>query len=83
MRIDGSGDEDAPHLKIKAYHDDIARGNTQAIKLNALEVMKILIPRPWYLKSLNADGKRQFLQLSEQKLSDVSICMRTSYYMSY
>ncbi len=25
-RIDGSGDEDAPlHLKIKAYHDDIAR----------------------------------------------------------
>ncbi len=27
MRIHGSGDEDAPlHLKIKAYHDDIARG---------------------------------------------------------
>ena len=36
MRIQGSGDEDAPlHLKIKAYHDDIARGDTQAIKLNA------------------------------------------------
>jgi hypothetical protein len=28
--------ENAPlHLKIKTYHDDIARGDTQAIKLNA------------------------------------------------
>ncbi len=35
MRIHGSGDEDVPlHLKIKAYHDDIARGDTQAIKLS-------------------------------------------------
>ncbi len=61
MRIDGSSDEDAPlHLMIKAYHDDIARGDTQAIKLNASEVRKILIPRPWYLKSVNPDCKRPF-----------------------
>jgi hypothetical protein len=46
MHIHGSCDEDAPlHLKIKAYHDDIARGDTQAMKLNASEVRKILIPR--------------------------------------
>jgi hypothetical protein len=28
--------------------------------LNASEVRKILIPRQWYLKSLNPDGKRPF-----------------------
>ena len=45
-RIHGSGDEDAQlHLKIKAYHDDIARGDTTAIKLSASEVRKTLIPR--------------------------------------
>ena len=60
-RIHGSGDEDAPlHLKIKAYHDDIARGDTTAIKLTASEVRKILIPRQWYIQSLNPDGKRPF-----------------------
>ena len=61
MRIHGSGDEDAPlHLKIKAYHDDIARGDTPAIKLTASEVRKILIPRQWYIQSLNPDGTRPF-----------------------
>ena len=61
MRIHGSGDEDAPlHLKIKAYHDDIAQGDTPAIKLTASEVRKILIPRQWYLKSVNPGGKRPF-----------------------
>ncbi len=61
MRIHGSDDEDAPlHLKIKAYHDNIAPGDSQAIKLNASDVRKILIPRTWYLNSLNPDGKRPF-----------------------
>ncbi len=48
------------HRKIKAYHDDIARGDTTAVKLPASEVRKILIPRQWYLQSLNSDGKRPF-----------------------
>jgi len=63
-RIHGSGDDDAPlHLKIKAYHNDIARGDTTAIKLSASEVRKILIPREWYIQSLNPDGKRPYQEV--------------------
>jgi hypothetical protein len=72
LRIDRSGDEDAPlHLKIKAYHDDIARGNTQAINLNILELRKILIPRPWFLKSVDQDGKQPFSVVRSEVVSRV------------
>jgi hypothetical protein len=35
-------------------------GDTPAFKLTASEKRKILIPRQWYLKSLNPDGKLPF-----------------------
>ncbi len=62
--IDRSGDEDVPlHLKMKAYHDHIAWGDTQAIKFNISELKKILILRVWYLKSVDPDGKRKFAEV--------------------
>ncbi len=64
LRIDGSCDEDAPlHLNIKAYLSDIDRGDAQQMILNIAELRKILMPCPWYLKSIDSDGKRPFAEV--------------------
>ena len=62
--IDRSGvDGAALHLKINAYHADIARGDRQATKLPQPELVDLLMPLQWYLKQLDPDGKREFSEV--------------------
>ncbi len=43
MQVHGSGDEDVPlHLKIKAYYNEIARGDTQAIKSSVSDTTPVV-----------------------------------------
>ena len=56
-----SGESGAPlHLKIKAYHVDIARGDTQRPGLKMDDIITMVVPRQSYLKSIDPDGTRPF-----------------------
>ncbi len=57
--IDGA----AVHLKIKAYHADVARGDLVKSKLKHFELVELLIPLQWYLKHLDPDGKKTFREV--------------------
>jgi hypothetical protein len=59
-----SGCDGAPlHLKIKAYHDDVAKGLRKKSALKQSNIMELLMPRDWYLKSLDPDGKRPLAEV--------------------
>ena len=59
--VDRSGVDGAPlHLKIKAYHPDVASGVRQKTALKQPGITELLMPRGWYLKSIDPDGKRPF-----------------------
>ena len=56
-----SGESGVPlHLKIKAYHVDIARGDTQRPRLKMDDIITMVVPRQLYLKSIDPDGTRLF-----------------------
>ena len=62
--IDHSGCDGAPlHLKIKAYHADVAKGLKKKSALKISNVMELLMPRDWYLKSLDPGGKRPLAEV--------------------
>ncbi len=60
-----SVDRAALHLKIKACHADVVRGESQKTKLKQLEIVELLVPLQWYLKHLDPDGKRPFREVKE------------------
>ena len=51
------------HLKIKAYHVDIARDDTRRPGLKLDDIGSIVVPRQSYLKHIDADGTRRFEDL--------------------
>ena len=59
--------EGAPlHLKIKAYHADVANGVREKSSLKQSDIKELLMPRDWYLKSIDPDGKRPFGEVKLQ-----------------
>ncbi len=51
--VDGA----AVHLKIKAYHADVAREDREKFKLKQCELVELLMQLQWYLKHLeNVQG---------------------------
>ena len=56
-----SGEPGAPlHLKIKAYHVDIARGDAPRPGLKLDDIITMVVPRQSYLKYIDPDGTRPF-----------------------
>ena len=55
------------HLKIKAYHADIASGNRQKTLLKQQDIAeaaeRLLMPWDWLLKDIDPEGKRQFSEV--------------------
>ena len=51
------------HLKIKA---DVANGDRQKTALKQQDIAELLMPRDWYLKSIDPDGKRPFGEVKLQ-----------------
>ena len=59
--IDRSCVDGAPlHLKIKAYHADIARDDRQATKLHQSEIVELLLLLSCFLKHIDPDGQWPF-----------------------
>ena len=55
-RISNAGYKDAPlHLKSKAYHIDIARGDCERSGIQVAD-SEWLMPQQWYQKGLDPDG---------------------------
>ena len=48
------------HLKIKAYHVDIARGDAQRPGLKLDDIITMVVPRQTYLNYIDPDGTRPF-----------------------
>ena len=66
-RIHRSGESGAPlHLKIKAYHVDIARGDTQRPGLKLDDIISMVVPRQSYLKRIDPDGTRAFADVKAE-----------------
>ena len=60
-RIHRSGESGAPlHLKIKAYHVDIARDEARRPGLKLDDIGSIAVPRQSCLKRIDADGTWPF-----------------------
>jgi hypothetical protein len=59
--VDGA----AVHLKTKAYHSDVARGDQEKSKLKQSDLVELLMPRQWYLKHLDSDGTKTFREVKE------------------
>ena len=65
--VDRCGYDGAPlHLKIKAYHADVANGVREKSSLKQSDIKELLMPRDWYLKSIDPDGKRPFVEVKLQ-----------------
>ena len=59
--LDSCGVDGAPlHLKIKAYHVDVANGGRKKTSLKQQDIAELLMPRNWYLKHIDAEGKQPF-----------------------
>ena len=54
------------HLKIKAYHVDIARGDTQRPGLKMDDIITMVVPRQSYLKYIDPDGTRPFEEVKAE-----------------
>ena len=60
-RIRGSGESGAPlHLKIRAYHVDISRDDTEGPGLKLDDIATMVVPRHSYLRRIDPDGTRRF-----------------------
>ncbi len=60
-RIHDAGEPGAPlHLKIKAYHVDLARGDVDRPGMILEQIAAMAIPRPSYLRHIDPDGTRPF-----------------------
>ena len=65
--VDRCGYEGAPlHLKIKAYHADVAIGVREKSGLKQSHITELLMPRDWYLKSIDPEGKRPFAEVKKK-----------------
>ena len=65
--VDRCGVDGAPlHLKIKAYHADVAIGVREKSGLKQSHITELLMPRDWYLKSIDPEGKRPFAEVKKQ-----------------
>ena len=61
QRIHMAGEPAAPlHLKIKAYHADVSRKDVERLGMKLDDIRSMVVPRQWYLESINADGTRPF-----------------------
>ena len=61
IRIHKFGEPGAPlHLKIKAYHVDIARDEAPRPGLKLDDIINMVVPRQSYLKRIDPDGTRPF-----------------------
>ena len=64
--IDAAGEKGAPlHLKIKAMHDDVKRGAKSNV-FPMVDIAHMLMPRQWYLKHIDPDGKRTLDEVYEE-----------------
>ena len=62
-----SGESGAPlHLKIKAYHVDIASEDTQRPGLKMDDIITMVVPRQSYLKYIDPDGTRPFEEVKAE-----------------
>jgi hypothetical protein len=62
--VDRCGYEGAPlHLKLKAYHADVASGVREKSRLKQSHLTELLMPRDWYLKSIDPEGKRPLAEV--------------------
>ena len=65
--VDSCGYEGAPlHLKLKAYHADVASGVLEKSCLQRKHVTELLMPRDWYLKSIDPEGKRPLAEVKKK-----------------
>jgi hypothetical protein len=65
--VDRSGvDGAAVHLKIKAYHAEVARGDRAKSKLKQSDLVELLMPRQWYLKHLDPDCTKTCREVKEE-----------------
>ena len=63
-RIRRSGESGAPlHLKIRAYHVDISRYDTEGPGLQLNDIGTMVVPRQSYLKRIDPDGTGRFEDL--------------------
>ena len=62
--VDRCGNEGSPHhLKIKAYHADVEIGVREKSGLKQSHLTELLMPRDWYLKSIDPEGKRPLAEV--------------------
>ena len=66
VRRVGRASQAPGHLKIKAYHVDIARGDTQRPGLKMDDIITMAVPRQSYLKSIDPDGTRPFEEVKAE-----------------
>ena len=65
--VDRCGYDGTPlHLMIKACHADVANGVREKSSLKQSDIKELLMPRDWYLKSIDPDGKRPFGEVKLQ-----------------
>ena len=66
-RIHESCESGAPlHLKIKAYHVDIAREDALRPGLKLDDIISMVVPRQSYLKRIDPDGTRSFADVKAE-----------------
>ena len=62
-----SGESAVPlHLKIRAYHVDIARGDKRPPGLKMSDIISIVVPRQKYLRAIDPDGTRPFEEVKAE-----------------
>ena len=76
-RIRGSGESGAPlHLKIRAYHVDISRDDTERPGLKLDDIGSMVVPRQSYLKRIDPDGTRRSGAFEDVKAEVVATAYR-------
>ena len=66
-RIHMSGASGVPlHLKLRAYHVDIARGETKPPGLKMADILSMVVPRQKYLRPIDPDGTRPFKEVKAE-----------------
>ena len=66
-RIHMSGESGVPlHLKLRAYHVDIARDEVPPPGLKLEDIIHMVVPRQSYLKRIDPDGTRPFADVKAE-----------------
>ena len=66
-RIMGSGEPGAPlHLRLKAFHVDIARNEARRPGLKLEDITSMVVPRQSYLRRIDPDGKRPIEEVKKE-----------------